>query len=85
MKTKKIQLIESPRDEIKLSEEGMSFLLGGKSTNHSGDSHYYCPNKYTESTILGPNKCSTTYSSGECGLASNYCGKCSSCLWNYNK
>ena len=72
---KKIQLIESPREEINLGEDGMSYLLGGNA--------YYCAGTYTRSIILGPDICSGTFSTGLCGTADNYCKKYSSCWLKY--
>lgn len=73
---KKIKLIESPRKDISLEDEGMSSLLGGES--------YYCPNTYNDGGIFGHDYCSGSYSSGECHSASDYCGSYKSCTFLYS-
>jgi hypothetical protein len=75
---KKIQLIESPKKEICLGEDGMSFLLGGNGVA------YNCPNEFS-STTIGTDTCSHAYSDGNCGSASNYCHNYSSCFFEYSK
>lgn len=47
---KKIKLIESPRKDISLEDEGMSSLLGGEA--------YYCPGTYKDGGIFGHDYCS---------------------------
>lgn len=75
---KKIKLIESPRKDISLEDEGMSSLLGGES--------FYCPKTYNDGGIFGHDYCSGSYSSenGICHGTHDYCGSYRSCTFNYS-
>ncbi len=74
---KKIKLIESPRKDISLEDEGMSSLLGGEA--------YYCPGTYKDGGIFGHDYCSGNFSSGgACGGANDYCNSYKSCTFTYS-
>ena len=75
---KKIKLIESPRKDISLEDEGMSSVLGGES--------FYCPGTYKDGGIFGHDYCSVNYSSegGACSGANDYCRSYKSCTFKYS-
>lgn len=71
MKITKIHLIDSPKKEFAIDANAMSSLIGG----------YNCPGTYQDGGIGGTDYCSASYSSGECGSASDYCTSYFSCTW----
>lgn len=62
---KKFNLIESAREDVILSDESLTLLLGGEAWN--------CLDVYTEGST-GTNFCSE-YDDGMCGDYQNYCHK----------
>lgn len=62
---KKFNLIESAREDVILSDESLTLLLGGEAWN--------CLDVYTEGST-GTNFCSE-YDDGMCGGYQNYCHK----------
>ncbi len=72
MKITKIRLIDAPKKEFTLGNDAMSSLVGG----------YNCPGTYQDGGMFGEDYCSSSYSSGECGSASDYCASYSSCTFN---
>lgn len=71
MEIKKIRLIDAPKEEFSLTGSEMSSLLGGNAD--------YCSGSYKEGGLFGDNTCSGTYSTGNCGSATDYCSSYTSC------
>ncbi|WP_156104800.1 hypothetical protein [Hoylesella timonensis] len=76
MEIKKIRLIDTPKKEFSLTNSEMSSLLGGNA--------FYCPGSYTDGGIFGDDNCTASYSSGNCGSASDYCGSYTSCVFKFS-